>query len=156
MGAGGSEEFHPGQTAYINVNNDIIGIMGKLHPEVEKDVYVLEINLDKLLEKKVGKMKYKEISKFPGVSKDLAVVVDKKVISKDIEAVINKSSSNLLSEIKIFDVYEGANLGENKKSIAFNLYFEAQNRTLTDEEINKEMENIIKAVENKLGAEIRK
>ena len=78
------------------------------------------------------------------------------VISKDIESVINKSSSNLLSEIKIFDVYEGANLGENKKSIAFNLYFEAQNRTLTDEEINKEMENIIKAVENKLGAEIRK
>ena len=150
------EEFHPGQTAYINVNNDIVGIMGKLHPEVSKDVYVLEINLDKLLEKKVGKMKYKEISKFPGVSKDLAVVVDKNVISKDIEAVINKSSSNLLSEIKIFDVYEGANLGENKKSIAFNLYFEAQNRTLTDEEINKEMENIIKAVENKLGAEIRK
>ncbi len=150
------EEFHPGQTAYISVNNDIVGIIGKLHPELCKDVYVFEINLDKLLEKRVGKMKYKEISKFPGVSKDLAVVVDKNVIAKDIETVINKASSNLLSEIKVFDVYEGINLGLNKKSIAFNLYFEAQNRTLTDDEINKEMENIIKAVENKLGAEIRK
>ncbi|MBP3596421.1 MAG: phenylalanine--tRNA ligase subunit beta [Clostridia bacterium] len=151
------EEFHPGQTAYISVNNDIVGIVGKLHPEVQKDdVYVLEINLDKLLEKRVGKMKYKDISKFPGVSKDLAVVVDKKVIAKDIEAIIKKASSNLLSEIKVFDVYEGANLGENKKSIAFNLYFEAANRTLVDEEINKEMENVIKAVENKLGGEIRK
>ena len=151
------EEFHPGQTAYISVNNDIVGIVGKLHPEVQKDdVYVLEINLDKLLEKRVGKMKYKDISKFPGVSKDLAVVVDKKVIAKDIEAAIKKASSNLLSEIKVFDVYEGVNLGENKKSIAFNLYFEAANRTLTDEEINKEMENVIKAVENKLGGEIRK
>ena len=151
------EEFHPGQTAYISVNNDIVGIIGKLHPEVQKDdVYVLEINLDKLLEKRVGKMKYKDISKFPGVSKDLAVVVDKKVIAKDIEAVIKKASSNLLLEIKVFDVYEGTNLGENKKSVAFNLYFEASNRTLTDEEINKEMENIIKSVENKLSAEIRK
>ena len=150
------DEFHPGQTAYISVNNDMVGIIGKLHPEVSKDVYVLEIDLDRLLEKKVGKMKYKDISKFPGVSKDLAVVVDKNVISKDIENIINKASSNLLSEIKIFDVYEGANLGENKKSIAFNLYFEAKDRTLVDEEINKEIEKIISAVENKLGAEIRK
>ena len=150
------EEFHPGQTAYISVNNDIVGIMGKLHPEVAKDVYVMEINLDKLLEKKVGKMKYKEISKFPGVSKDLAIVVDKNILAKDIENVINRASSNLLSEIKVFDVYTGANLGINKKSIAFNLYFEAKDRTLTDEEINKEIDNIIKAVENKLNAEIRK
>lgn len=151
------EEFHPGQTAYINVNNDIVGIVGKLHPEVKKDdVYVLEINLDKLLEKRVGKMKYKEISKFPGVSKDLAVVVDRNVIAKDIETVIKKATSNLLTEIKIFDVYIGENLGKDKKSIAFNLHFEASNRTLTDEEINKEMDSCIKAVENKLGAEIRK
>ena len=72
------KEFHPYQTAYISVNNDIVGIIGKLHPNVSKDAaFVMEINLDKLLSKKVGKMKFKEISKFPSVKKDIAVIVDK-------------------------------------------------------------------------------
>ncbi len=150
------KEFHPYQTAQINVNNDIVGIVGKLHPEVQKDnVYVLEINLDKLLEKKTGKMKYKEISKFPSVKKDLAVIVEKDVTSEEIAKQIKKLAGNLLIGSKIFDVYTGTGIAENKKSIAYSLEFGTQERTLTDEEINTILEKIIEGLE-KQGAEIRK
>ncbi len=150
------KEFHPYQTAEINVNNDIVGIVGKLHPEIQKDnVYVLEINLDKLLEKKTGKMKYKEISKFPSVKKDLAVIVEKDVTSEEIAKQIKKLAGNLLIGSKIFDVYTGTGIAENKKSIAYSLEFGTSDRTLTDEEINAILEKIIEGLE-KQGAEIRK
>ena len=150
------KEFHPYQTAQISVNNDIVGIIGKLHPNCTKDnVYVLEINLDKLLEKKTGKMKYKEISKFPSVKKDLAVVIDKDITSEEIAKQIKKLAGNLLLGSKIFDVYTGENIEENKKSIAYSLEFGATDRTLTDDEINAILEKIIAGLE-KQGAIIRK
>ena len=150
------KEFHPYQTAQISVNNDVVGIIGKLHPNCTKDnVYVLEINLDKLLEKKTGKMKYKEISKFPSVKKDLAVVVDKDITSEEIAKQIKKLAGNLLLGSKIFDVYTGENIEENKKSIAYSLEFGAADRTLTDDEINSILEKIIAGLE-KQGAIIRK
>ena len=78
------KEMHPGQSAMINVNGSNIGMIGKIHPSVTKDdVYVLEINLDELFTKKVGKMKYKEFSKFPSINKDIALVVDKNITSKE-------------------------------------------------------------------------
>ena len=150
------QEFHPYQTAQISVNNDIVGIIGKLHPNCTKDnVYVLEINLDKLLEKKTGKMKYKEISKFPSVKKDLAVVIDKDITSEEIAKQIKKLAGNLLLGSKIFDVYTGENIEESKKSIAYSLEFGAADRTLTDDEINAILEKIIAGLE-KQGAIIRK
>ena len=150
------QEFHPYQTAQISVNNDIVGIIGKLHPNCTKDnVYVLEINLDKLLEKKTGKMKYKEISKFPSVKKDLAVVIDKDITSEEIAKQIKKLAGNLLLGSKIFDVYTGENIEESKKSIAYSLEFGATDRTLTDDEINAILEKIIAGLE-KQGAIIRK
>ena len=150
------KEFHPYQTAFINVNNDIVGIVGKLHPSnFKEDVYVLEINLDKLLDKKVGKMKYKEISKFPSVKKDLAVIVDKDITSEEIAKQIKKAAGSLLLKSKVFDIYTGVGIDENKKSMAYSLEFGTQDRTLTDEEINGILDKIIKALE-KQGALIRK
>ena len=151
------KEFHPGQTADISVNNDIVGIIGRIHPEIEKDaVYVMEINLDKLLAKRVGKMKFKEISKFPVIRKDLSILVDKNITSKEIETKIKKKAGRLLLDIKVFDLYEGKNISDkNKKSLAYSLTFGDQNRTLNDDEINAIMENIIKDLE-KAGMELRK
>lgn len=149
-------ELHPGQTASINVNNDIVGIVGKIHPEVEnEDVYVMEINLDKLLNKRVGKMKFKEISKFPTIKKDLAILLDKDIASKEVEVKIKKKAGSLLQEIKVFDVYEGKNIDKNKRSIAYSLTFGNEKRTLNDDEVNNIMENIISSLENN-GIEIRK
>ena len=151
------DEVHPGQSALISVNNDIVGLIGRVHPVLEKEpVYVFEIDLDKLLDKKVGKMKYKEISKFPSVKKDIAVVVDKNITSDEIATVIKKAGGSSLSKIDVFDVYTGKGIDENKKSIAYSLTFEKMDRTLTDEEINESIEKIVDMLSKKLGAELRK
>lgn len=151
------KEFHPGQVAEINVNADPVGIVGKLHPSETKDsVYVMEINLDKLLAKRVGKMKYKDISMYPNVNKDVAFVMDKSKTSKEIEAVIKKAGGNLLTNIEVFDVYTGENVGENEKSIAYSLTFNDPKKTLTEEEITPIFEKIIDTVENKCGVKLRK
>lgn len=150
------KEFHPGQTAEINVNGQCVGIMGKLHPEVTKeDVFTFEINLDKLLAKKVGNMKYKEISKYPTIKKDLAIIIDKDITSKEAADVLKRAAGKLLTEIEVFDVYTGKGIEENKKSIAYSLSFGAKDRTLTDEEINAVLEKIIEAAKTKLNAELR-
>ena len=149
-------EFHPGQTAEISVNNDIVGIIGKIHPAVEKDsVFVMEINLDKLLEKRVGKMKFKEISKFPNIKKDIAVLVSKDLTSKEVETLIKKKAGKLLLDINVFDVYEGNNIDKSMRSIAYSLIFGSNDRTLTEEEVNSVLESIIENLESK-GIEIRK
>ena len=151
------KEMHPGQSAMINVNGSNIGMIGKIHPSVTKDdLYVLEINLDELFTKKVGKMKYKEFSKFPSINKDIALVVDKKSVSKDIEKVIKSAGGSLLTNIEVFDVYTGVGVGIDKKSIAYSLTFSDMKKTLTDEEINGLMDKIIDAVSKKCGAELRK
>ncbi len=151
------DEVHPGQSALISVNNDIVGLIGRVHPVLEKEpVYVFEIDLDKLLDKKVGKMKYKEISKFPSVKKDIAVVVDKNITSDEIATVIKKAGGSSLNKIDVFDVYTGKGIDENKKSIAYSLTFEKMDRTLTDEEINESIEKIVDMLSKKLGAELRK
>ena len=101
-------------------------------------------------------MKYKEISKYPSVKKDLALVVDKNITSKEVEMNIKKAGGSLLTNIEVFDVYEGTGIPEGKKSIAYTLTFEKSDRTLTDEEISTTMEKIIEFAEKKNGAELRK
>ena len=150
------KEFHPGQTAEISVNNDIVGIIGRIHPEIEKEnVFVMEINLDKLLTKRVGKMKFKEISKFPVIKKDLSILTDKNISSLDLANKIKKSAGKLLIDINVFDLYEGKNIDENKKSLAYSLTFGDNNRTLNDDEINAVMDKVIANLE-KDGMELRK
>lgn len=106
-------------------------------------MYVLEINLDKLLAKKTGKMKYKEISKFPTVKKDLSIIVDNKVQSSEIATQIKKAAGSLLLNSEVFDLYAGKGIEEGKKSLAFALTFGANDRTLTNQEINDVLEKIV-------------
>ena len=90
----------------------------------------------------ICKMKYKEYSKFPGVKKDLALIVEDKIPSQEIAMAIKKAAGNLLKEVEIFDVYTGKGIEKGKKSLAYSLTFEAQERTLTDDEINPVIEKI--------------
>ena len=101
-------------------------------------------------------MKYKEISKFPSIKKDVAFVVDKQLVSKDIEKVIKSAGGSLLTEIEIFDVYTGSNVANDKKSIAYSLTFADNKKTLTDEEVNGLLEKVMNSVCNKFEAEVRK
>lgn len=144
-------EMHPGKSAIISVNNDNIGIIGMINPQISKEkIYVMEINLSKLLEKKTGKMKYKEISKFPTVNKDLSILVDKNITSQEIEKQIKKAGGSLLLSSNVFDLYTGKGIDDNKKSLAYSLTFGSMNKTLTDEEINSILEKIIDSL-NKIG-----
>ena len=127
-----------------------------MHPKTTKeDVFVFEINLDKLISKKVGKMKYKEISKYPNIKKDVAFIVNKDVESKEIETVIKKSSGSNLIQIEVFDVYTGENVGKNEKSIAYSLTFNDSKKTLTEEEVMISFNKIIENVEKKCNAKLR-
>ena len=151
------EEMHPGKSAVISVNNDIVGFIGRINPEISKEeVYVMEINLDKLLAKKVGKMKYKELSKFPVVKKDIAILVDRIALAQDLLKTIKNNGGKLLQDALVFDLYEGKGIPEGKKSIAFTVTLGASDRTLKDEEINECLEKIIKGLESRHGAELRK
>lgn len=149
-------EFHPGQVAEISVNGDIVGVIGRIHPEIAKEpVYVFEINLDKLLAKKVSKMKFKEISVYPTIKKDIAIILDKAITADQISKVIKKAGGNLLVKYEMFDIYTNAILGE-KKSVAYSLTFGSNTKTLTEDEVNPVLEKIVESLENSLKAELRK
>ena len=146
-------DLHPGISADILLDRKRIGIMGRVHPKVCKDeVYVCELPLNALMTK-VKPLKYKEASKYPTIVKDVAFIVPKAMLSSEVETVIKKAGGRLLSDIKVFDVYE--KLDNNKKSIAYNLTFMDSNRTLTDEEVMNVFDNIIKKVTTSLDVELR-
>ena len=150
------EEMHPTKSAYINVNGNIVGLFGQVHPNICKDeVYVMEINIDALFSNKVGKLKAKEISKFPGISKDVAFILPKDTPCDSIVSTIKKGGGKLLKNIEVFDYYEGDKIDSSKKSIAYNLFFESNDKTLTDEEVTALFNNIIEDVVKRHNAILR-
>ena len=151
-----ASEFHPGVYASINLQGKEVGYIGKLNPSISKeDVFIFEINLDKLLQNRTSKIKYKEVSKYLGMQKDVAFVLKKGLTNKEIVDVIKKAGGKLLTDIEVFDIYTGDKIGEEEISIAYNLKFEDQNKTLTDEEVMTIFNKIIDSVESKLGAKVR-
>ena len=157
-----NESYHPGRCANIKVGIDVIATIGEVHPEVlsnydiEKRVYVAEVNVTKLTKYSKSNKKYVEVPKFPAVERDIAVIVDEKVEVGQIEKIITKKSKKWLEKAKLFDIYRDEKIGENKKSVAYSLIFRDKNKTLSDQEINTTMESIITELEKTLGAELRK
>lgn len=149
-------DMHPGATAVINIDNKPIGYMGRVHPGIAKrEVYVLEISLTTLAEKKTGSFKFKEQNKFPSIVKDVAFVMPDAMNSLEVEKEIRRSSGKLLKKIEVFDLYRGENVKENEKSIAYSLIFEDETRTLTTEEVNELFNKVIDEVTKKLNLKIR-
>lgn len=152
---GTSSDLHPGVSANIILDRRVIGIVGKVHPNVSKDnVYVFELSLNELM-KSIKPLKYKEAPKYPGMEKDMAFVVERGVTAGELMATIKKAGGKLLQNISVFDVYTGENVGENEKSIAFKLSFVDPTKTLTDEEVMNVFNNIISKVENSHNAKLR-
>ena len=149
-------EIHPKINSEIIIAGKPVGYFGKLHPSVIKeDVYVCEVSLTKIGMNKTGDVKFKELNKYPVIEKDLAFIVDENIESFDIVKEIKKNGGKLLSDVKVFDIYRGDKLPENKKSIAYNLTFEDYSRTLTEDEVMVAFNNIIRSVENKFNAVLR-
>ena len=149
------KEFHPGQSAIIELQGKQVGIIGKLHPNVIKgDVYALELDLDKVLANRSSKMTYKEISKFPSSTKDIAFIVNKDVTCEELEKIIKKAGGRILNKCELFDLYIGENVDQNSKSLAFKLVFSDPTHTLSEEEVMNSFNKIIEEVE-KTGAKLR-
>ena len=156
-----NESYHPGRCANLKVGIDVIATSGEVHPEVlenydiEKRAYLAEVNVSKLVKYSRVNKKYVEVPKFPAVERDIAIIVDENVEVGQIEKLIVKKSKKLLESAKLFDIYRDEKIGENKKSVAYSLIFRNKNKSLSDEEINPIMEEIIKELEKTLKAELR-
>ena len=151
-----SEEMNPKKSLYININGKNIGFFGAIHPNItNKDIYVMELNLDSLLNIKTGRIKYKEFSKYPGITKDLAFIIPKKLDAEVIINTIRQNGGKLLKSVSIFDYYEGEKIDKDSKSVAYSLVFECADKTLTEEEINPLLDRIIDVVTKKHKAILR-
>ena len=146
-------ELHPGISARIMLDRKPLGIIGRIHPSIEKaDIYVAEFAVNSLMTP-VKEIKFKEANKYPEMVKDVAFIVDNDITNKELETVIKKSGSRLLSDISIFDIYP--NIEEGKKSMAYKLTFSDSTRTLSDEEVMQVFNKVIDDVTNKLNAKLR-
>ncbi len=149
------ESLHPGISADIYLDRKKVGFFGKIHPSINKDeIYVLEISIEEL-DTSVKPIKFKAASKLPSIKKDLAFIMPKDMDNELVVNEIKKSSNRLLTNIEVFDLYEGENIGLENKSIAYSLTFEDPTRTLTDEEVMEVVNNIIDKVQSNLNISIR-
>lgn len=153
--------FHPGKTAAITLRGKNTGVLGEIHPDVEENYdvetrcYVAELDLDLLYEAADVKRMYTPIPKFPAATRDIAVLVDDEVLVGDIEGIIKRTGGQLVEKVSLFDIYKGAQIPEGKKSIAYAIVYRDHKKSLTDKEVNKVHDKILKNLENKLGAELR-
>lgn len=154
--------YHPGRCANLKVGNDVFATFGEIHPivsenfDIQKRVYVAEINMDKVAKYGRVNKKYTPIPKFPAVERDIAIVVDENIEVGQIEKIIKKKAKKMLETVELFDIFRNTEkLGENKKSVAYALKFRIAERTLTDEDINPLMKEILQELEKNVGAKIR-
>ncbi|MDP4095491.1 phenylalanine--tRNA ligase subunit beta [Paenibacillus sp. P96] len=157
--------YHPGRSAsvYLEIEGraELIGTVGQVHPELQQqydlqDTYVAEIALEPVIRHQNGAIRYQELTRFPSVERDIAVVVNETVEAGELLRVIRENGGELLTQARVFDVFTGSKLGEGKKSIAIALLYRHRERTLTDEEINGTHSRIVEALEQTFGAELRK
>jgi phenylalanyl-tRNA synthetase beta chain len=153
--------FHPNRTAAIYVDNVLIGILGEIHPEtaqnfdIKEKVYVAELNLEKLLEFKKREIKYKEIPKYPSISRDAALIVKDNVSVGEILKEVEAKDYEYLESVDFFDIYKGKGIEEGYKSLAFSFVFRSRQRTLNDDEISSIFKNIICNLGEKFDARLR-
>ncbi|HVF85656.1 MAG TPA: phenylalanine--tRNA ligase subunit beta, partial [Abditibacteriaceae bacterium] len=153
--------FHPGRCAVLSIDSQDIGVMGEVHPEVRarydlnQRAYIAFVDFD-ILARHVDLLKpYSPISRFPIVERDLALVLNDDVVASRVEGALRNAGGELLREARVFDIYKGAPIPENQKSVAIALRFQSNERTLKDEEVEELMTRLRQAAQNELGASLR-
>ncbi|MGI6238697.1 MAG: phenylalanine--tRNA ligase subunit beta, partial [Christensenellales bacterium] len=161
--AAGDGYYHPGRKAVLRANDAVIAQMGEVHPDVaerfgieSRRVYLAEVDLDAVRAMREPIYGIRELPKYPAVSRDIAVVVDEGCGSGDVLEAIRKAGGRILEDVALFDIYRDARLGEGKKSLAYAMTLRAADRTLTEQEISRAMEKVLRALQEAFGAEIRK
>ncbi|KZX82401.1 phenylalanine--tRNA ligase subunit beta [Oleiphilus sp. HI0009] len=156
---GQNSALHPGQSAQIVKQGEIIGYFGKLHPKLQKtfdlngSVFLFELRLDETVKGQVSN--FTEVSKYPGVRRDLAILIKSDVSYQDIESVVRENAGEDLVDLNVFDVYVGDNLGDGLKSIAMGMSWQRVDRTLNDEEITQSFDKVVTALSARFDAKIR-
>jgi phenylalanyl-tRNA synthetase beta chain len=151
--------LHPGQTAGITRKGQAVGYLGAVHPTVQAELdlaaplYVCEVDLEAVLEGLVPS--FVELSKFPEVRRDLAVIVDRSVPSADLMQNVRAVAGSYLRDLRLFDVYEGKGIDPKRKSLALGLTFRDHSRTLSDEDVNLAVNQVIDSLEKNFKAELR-
>ncbi|HAT54729.1 MAG TPA: phenylalanine--tRNA ligase subunit beta [Lactobacillus sp.] len=153
-------QMHPGRTADIYVGDQFVGFVGQVHPAVEAEykipeTYVFELNLQALIDAKHDQQQYEPISKFPDVTRDIAILVDRNVTNAQVVATINKRGGAHLADVQLFDVYEGAHLPSGKKSLAYTLTYRDRQATLVEADVTAAFNKVTAALEKEFSAEIR-
>lgn len=154
------DNMHPGRTAEIHLNGERIGFVGQVHPTMQKeldlkDTYVFELSLKAVLEEATAALRYEGIPRFPSITRDIALVVDKETVSGVLKDIIQTAGGQLLKEVHVFDLYEGDRMEAGKKSIAYSLKYMDPERTLTDEEVTKVHTQVLEALKSQAGAVLR-
>ncbi|NLV90566.1 MAG: phenylalanine--tRNA ligase subunit beta [Tenericutes bacterium] len=149
------KEFHPGKTASIYIDNIHIGYIGAINPTLyDEEIYVVELSIEKLITLKTRNIKYKEITKYPSIIKDLSFIIDKSINSIDVVNTIKKSNSKVIEKVEVFDLYLGEKIESNKVSLGFKITFTDNTKTLTDSEVNiyfnKIIEDVLKTYEGSI------
>ncbi|MCX7708658.1 MAG: phenylalanine--tRNA ligase subunit beta [Clostridia bacterium] len=153
--------FHPGRTAALTINGEKAGVFGEVHPdvldnfEIGTKAYVAVLEVEKLIGNAGATAQYKHLPKFPAVTRDIAMLVKDEIMVKQIEDIIQQRAGKILEEIKLFDVYKGKQVPEGMKSVAYSIIFRAEDRTLTDEDVNKAMTKILDGLKTGLDAQLR-
>ncbi|MBO0440229.1 phenylalanine--tRNA ligase subunit beta [Candidatus Enterococcus ikei] len=155
-----NKELHPGRTALVKMNDTVIGFVGQVHPTIAKEydipeTYAAELNIQAIIEEENGALVYQQVSKFPAISRDIALLVDETVTNQELVEVISKHAGKFLQSIHLFDVYQGDNIAEGKKSMAYSLTFVNAEATLVDEEINQSLAKVEKALVEQFDVTIR-
>ncbi len=140
--------LHPYQSAEVYIDNKLFGLLGKIHPKLEeeydiKTAIVGEFNLNVIYEAKKSKVKFTQIPRYPGVSRDIALIVEDDLASENLIKTIIKSGRPLVKSAEVFDVYEGSNIEEGHKSVAIRIFYQSLEKTLTDKDVNEVHENIV-------------
>lgn len=154
------KDMHPGRTAKIFAGDKLIGFIGQIHPNLakEKDLketYVFDVDLEYLLTLDRPDLAYEQIPKYPSIMRDVAFVVKNDVLAGEMKEVIEQVGAPLVKHVEAFDVYTGEHVGDDEKSIAYNIHFQDPEKTLTDEEVDASFEKIVEAVNEKFGARVR-
>ncbi len=153
--------YHPGRCAKVYSGDTLIGVFGQIHPlaaenyGVDAPLYCAELSLDALASVQGGTPTYTPLPKFPAVTRDIAVVVKKEITVGALEACIAGAAKELLRDVALFDIYTGANLPAGTKSVAFNLVLRADDRSLTAQEADEEVQHILSRLNSELGATLR-
>lgn len=151
--------LHPGRTAHVLLDGEVVGLIAALHPAEAKkadvkDTYVVELNLLAILQAQTEELVYSPVPRFPSMTRDIALELDREVAAGEIVSIITGAGTKLLKDVQVFDVYEGEKMTPGKKSVAFSLtYFDAE-RTLTDDEVVAAHNKVLKALAA-AGAEVR-